>query len=73
MGVAKQRGVAPSEVMGITCGWCAFSLDDALAGREYVAQVIGAVRARQAAEEVRADAEQKRADDHYQATGRVRF
>lgn len=73
MAVAKQRGVAPSEVMEIGCRWCAFCLDDALAGREYVASVIGALKQQRDAEAAREKADQQATEDHYEATGRVKF
>jgi hypothetical protein len=59
--------------MGIACRWCAFCLDDALAGREYVAGVISVLKQRRDMEQAREDAEQKAAEDHYETTGRVKF
>jgi hypothetical protein len=59
--------------MGIACRWCAFSLDDALAGRVHVASVIAGLKAQREMEEARDEVKRKAADDHYQATGRVKF
>lgn len=32
--MARLRGVAPSEVLGVGCAWCAYCLDEALMVRE---------------------------------------
>jgi hypothetical protein len=66
MAVARLRQTAPSELLRIGCDWCAYVLDEAMLVREVA-------HSRRLTEEANAESKQQATEDHYEATGRVKF